>query len=312
MSGVVAPTLTIADPASVTVTWTVGNQGTGVGRTTEWTDAVFVSPDAILGNGDELLLARFSHSGAVAAGDSYTRSETFLLPPAFQGRYTLFVRTDVDGPVFENGIEGNNAAAASGFFDVMTIPYADLVVDAVTPETPAYSGQDLAITWVVRNQGIGLTNTYNWGDLVFLATNPDGSDRTPVASFDHIGFLAPGGTYTRTGRITLPDGIEGTYYAFVQTGGPFEFVYTDNNSRMLGAHRGAAHHAAGSRRLRHRRPRDCARGIGHRRHLDRPQPRARRRHRKLGGPPLPAEIRRYRGRARPSAPLPIRARCRRA
>ncbi|MFH1842063.1 MAG: CARDB domain-containing protein [bacterium] len=234
VSNVVAPALTIADPASVTVTWTVTNQGTGVGRTTEWTDAVVASRDAISGNADDRLLARFSHAGGMAVGESYTRSETFLLPPAFEGRYTLFVRTDVDGLVFENGIEGNNAAAASGFFDVMTIPYADLVVDAVTPTTPAYSGEDLTITWVVRNQGIGLTNTYNWWDVVYLATTPDGSDRTYVDDFDHIGFLAPGGSYTRTGRVALPDGIEGTYYAFVQTGGPFEFVYTDNNSRISG------------------------------------------------------------------------------
>jgi subtilase family serine protease len=234
VSDVVAPAITIDDPASVTVTWTVHNQGTGVGQTTEWTDEVFASRDAILGNGDELLLAQFAHSAAVAVGEAYNRSETFLLPPAFQGRYTLYVQADADGQVFENGIEENNYAAASGFFDVMTLPYADLVVDSVTPETPAYSGQDLAITWVVRNQGIGLTNRYDWQDSLYLATAPDGGDRTYVASFDHVGFLAPGGTYTRTGHITLPDGIQGTYYAFLDTGGPFEFVYTENNSRISG------------------------------------------------------------------------------
>ena len=125
-------------------------------------------------------------------------------------------------------------AIITRYFDVMTIPYADLVVDAVTPQTPAYSGQDLAITWVVRNQGIGLTNSSEWEDRLYLATTPDGSDRAYVASFDHIGFLAPGGSYTRTGHIVLPDGLAGTTYAFVETGGPFEFVYTTNNSRVSG------------------------------------------------------------------------------
>ncbi|MDH4349648.1 MAG: hypothetical protein OEW56_00680, partial [Gemmatimonadota bacterium] len=234
VSGVTAPALTIGDPAQVAVSWTVSNQGTGEGRTTSWSDAVYASRDAVLGNGDDALLASFVHDGALAAGESYSRSETFLLLPAFEGRYTLFVQTDAGRVVFENGSEGNNAARAPGDFDVMTIPYADLVVEAVTPDTPAYSGQELAITWVVRNQGIGLTNAIEWRDVVYLATNPDGSDRTAVAIFDHIGFLAPDGSYTRTGRIALPDGIEGSYYAIVETGGPFEFVYTDNNGRVSG------------------------------------------------------------------------------
>ena len=32
----------------------------------------------------------------LAAGDFYTRSETFLLPPAFSGRYYLYVQTDAN------------------------------------------------------------------------------------------------------------------------------------------------------------------------------------------------------------------------
>ncbi|KPJ75957.1 MAG: hypothetical protein AMJ54_13385, partial [Deltaproteobacteria bacterium SG8_13] len=234
VSNVIAPAITIDDPASVTVTWTVGNQGTGAGRSSQWTDAVIASGDAIVGNFDDVLLAAFDHSGSLAVGESYTRSETFLLPPAFEGRYHLYVQADADEQVFENELEANNAAAAPGFFDVMTIPYADLVVDSVTADSPGYSGQDLAITWVVRNQGIGLTSSFVWSDFVYLSPNADGSDPVLSANFDHIGFLAPDGTYTRTGIIKLPDGMEGTYFAHVKTGGPFEFVYTDNNDRVSG------------------------------------------------------------------------------
>ncbi len=40
-----------------------------------------------------------------------------------------------------------------------------------------------------------------------------------------------------TGRasVRLPDGISGTYYVVVQTGGPFEFLYTNNNVKVSGA-----------------------------------------------------------------------------
>ncbi|MCB2004975.1 MAG: hypothetical protein KDH93_08170, partial [Rhodoferax sp.] len=231
-SAVVAPEITIDDPARITVSWTVTNVGNGAGVTHSWTDAIVASRDAIAGNGDDIVLARFAHDGALAESASYTRTETFYLPAAFEGRYTLFVRADADGQVFENGQEANNTASPEHVFDVMKIPYADLVIDSVTPADGAHSGRPLEITWVVRNQGIGLTDIDSWSDRVYLSPNADGSGRQFMGYFNHIGFLAPNGDYTRTGTIVLPNGISGTWYAMVETSGPFEFVYTTNNQRI--------------------------------------------------------------------------------
>src|SRR5262249_46032253 len=112
VSGVTAPALTLGDPAQVTVGWTVTNRGTGTSNVGSWADAVIASTDTIVGNGDDVVLASFTHSGALAVGDNYSRSETFLLPPAFRGRYHLFVQADADGAVYENGLRANNAAQA--------------------------------------------------------------------------------------------------------------------------------------------------------------------------------------------------------
>ena len=60
-------------------------------------------------------------------------------------------------------------------FDVMPIPYADLVVTSVTPAATGSSGQTLNVTWSVKNQGIGITSTPSWNDTVSLASNPDGT-----------------------------------------------------------------------------------------------------------------------------------------
>ncbi len=229
-SAVVAPQLTIDDPARITVSWTVSNEGNGIGITHAWTDAIVASRDGIAGNGDDIVLARYAHAGALGVGESYTREETFYLPPAFEGRYNLFVRADADGQVFENDLEANNAAAPAHVFDVMKIPYSDLVIDSVAVADGAMSGRALDLTWVVRNQGIGLTNSDSWNDRVYLSPNADGSNRTYLGAFNHIGFLAPDGSYTRTGTVALPNGISGTFYLIVETSGPFEFVYTGNNS----------------------------------------------------------------------------------
>src|SRR5262249_3911268 len=153
------------------------------------TDATVGDPPS----GDDVVLAQFPHTGLLAVGASYTRSEQFLLPPAFQGRYHLFVRTDSGGAIFENGQKSNNTAEAAQHLDAMPIPYADLVIPTVTaPTTPpaAGSGQPISISWTVANHGIGTTNTSSWNDTVFLASDPDG--KTIVANL---------GTFTHTGVL---------------------------------------------------------------------------------------------------------------
>ncbi len=234
VSGVVAPTETIGDPAEVTIRWTVDNDGTGPGPTSTWTDAIIASRNTVLGDGDDVVLRTVVHVGGLGVDASYTRAETFLLPPGFNGRYTLFVKTDHAGQVFENGFEVNNAAAAPAFFDVMTIPYADLVVTSLAPQAVGQSGQPFEITWTIENQGIGQTSTAAWFDHVYISTNTiigDADDQL-LGSFNHFGFLSAGERYTRSVDVTLANGLSGTRYVIVKTGGPFEFVYTDNNQRI--------------------------------------------------------------------------------
>ncbi|MCH5377746.1 MAG: APHP domain-containing protein, partial [Planctomycetes bacterium] len=237
VSDVVAPTQTIGDPAEVTVSWTVTNEGTGVGFTTAWTDVVIASKNAIAGDSDDIVLAEFVHDGALGAGETYSRSETFLLPPAFTGRFNLFVKSDYHDEVFEAGYEANNAAASPDVFDVMPVPYADLVVTAIDVPIEGFAGQPIQATWNVQNQGIGLTNRGDWFDRVYLARNADGSDPLDetFVRYRHFGQISPGDSYDRTGTIDVPDGLEGTFYLVVETAekdAPFEFIYTNNNSAV--------------------------------------------------------------------------------
>ena len=147
----------IGDPAQVAVTWTVGNVGTGVGLTTAWTDTVIVSEDAVLGDADDLVLGQY-REGPLAAGDSYTRSQAFLLPAYFTGRFHLFVVADSDGEVFENESEANNSGEVYPF-DVMTTPYADMQVTEAAVAGSAMSGGSVQVSWTIGNFGIGPTST---------------------------------------------------------------------------------------------------------------------------------------------------------
>ena len=220
----------IGDPARVTVEWTVTNQGVGVGRTTSWTDAVIVSTDDVLGNRDDVVLGTFARNGGLDVGQDYTVSESMFLPPGAAGRYHLFVHTDVDNVVYEKGAD-ENWRPADALFDVMPIPYADLVIDEVTALPASVgTGNDLSISWNVFNRGIGPTNFGSWSDAVWLAKNPDGTDRALLGRFAHFGPLDVNGGYTRSVDVSLEEALQpGTYYVAVETGGPFEFIHSDKN-----------------------------------------------------------------------------------
>ena len=199
-SQVTAPAQTIADPASVTISWRVDNIGELAAQPGGWFDAVIASTDEIIGDGDDRVLGLFERTEMLAVGEFYTRAETFQLPPSYTGRYYLYVQTDKDGANFEDGRTANNYDRAGNFFDVMSIPYADLLVTEVTSDPLAFSGQPMEVSWRVENQGIGLSNRSTWNDTVYLATDPAGTNRIrTLGSFTHLGQLAVGNGYDPNG-----------------------------------------------------------------------------------------------------------------
>src|SRR5439155_10281881 len=115
-------------------------------------------------------------------------------------------------------------------FDVLIAPYADLVLSDLTTPLTGSSGQPLTISSVVANQGIGVTDRAEWGDQIQLASDPDGKNiAAGFGDFVHSGPLAVCDSYSRSADVILPNGLSGIFYVVVTTGGPFEFIYTDNN-----------------------------------------------------------------------------------
>ncbi len=236
VSNVVAPAQTIGDPAYPVISWTVTNVGTGAGQTSSWTDAVIASPSNNDADPNAVTLADYMHTGGLAVGASYTQTQTVQMPAGFTGRYHLFVETDSGDAVFENGSKANNVGEAPNNFDVMPIPYADLVVSSIVVPQPAGSGLPLNVTWTITNQGIGLTNTPSWSDDLALASDPAGKNIIQdYGLFNHLGPVGPGGSYVRTAQVTLPEGLNGTYYFVVTAAaknGPFEFIYGDGTDNI--------------------------------------------------------------------------------
>lgn len=220
---------------SINFSWTVENSGGGSTISDSWYDDVYLSEDQLFDDTDTYL-GRWRHSGALGAGESYSRSESTNLPQEISGNYYLFVRTDIYNDVYEHTSANNNTSAASGAINVRLTPPPDLVVSSVTftPTNPA-SGLPLTVQWTVENEGAGSPYETYWRDRVYLSTSDtlDLGTAQVVATRSRYGTLEPGTTYDRDVTFNLPNGTEGTYYLFVTTDyddSVFELDADNNNT----------------------------------------------------------------------------------
>ncbi len=107
-SAVSGPT-TAAPGQSVTVTWTVTNDG-GAAAAGSWTGEVLLATDAA-GNGPVALAAQ-TFTGPLAAGASAARSATVTIPSYLTGDHWFVVDEDADGALFQPSTTANAAVAA--------------------------------------------------------------------------------------------------------------------------------------------------------------------------------------------------------
>ncbi len=96
-----------------------------------------------------------------------------LIPAGTPERaYRLFMIADAAGQVGESN-ETNNSAVSAEFFVTNSPgsqnPLADLTVTALTVPATLVSGNDLPISWTVRNVNFATTDSSIWYDDVWLS-----------------------------------------------------------------------------------------------------------------------------------------------
>ena len=103
-------------------------------------------------------------------------------------------------------------------FTVRHLP--DLVVANIDLPSSAWSGQDLTVTWEVRNDGQAPTNSPQWYDRLYLSPDTLLSANTDLllGHFPNVSFLNPGESYANTRSFELPDIIFGDHVLILTTG----------------------------------------------------------------------------------------------
>ena len=94
---------TAVSGGSIRAGWTVQNFGAGDTVDSTWFDRLVISPDAVLGNGNDTTLATIRHDGLLDPETSYSMVDQLVALPfsLATGNYFLFLTTDSDNRVFE-------------------------------------------------------------------------------------------------------------------------------------------------------------------------------------------------------------------
>jgi subtilase family serine protease len=202
---------------SVTIGWTVHNQGTGITRSDTWTDRIYLYNRTTLVQDSAYQLGSFVHAGRLSSNEQYVGQRRVLLPNRIAGPYYLFVVTDAVKTVFEYLYEGNNTTRTESPLNILPSPYPDLIVGNVTVPPNAMSGQQVTVEWSVRNQGSAPTAESFWTDRVYLSTQPLLDTTTAILQGTpaHSGILSVGGSYIRQMDVVLPNGYSGSSYIHV-------------------------------------------------------------------------------------------------
>lgn len=219
------------------VQYSVINDGASRTSTPSWTDRIYLSPTPTLDSSTAILIGTHGQYGHLAPGASYAVSANTTVPiNVAPGQYYVFVATDSQNEVFEI----DNANNVVGSVGTVTIgqAFADLQISSFTPPASAEAGTGSVFSWTIGNAGTGDTIVGQWTDqLILSADNVLGNgDDIYLANENHTGLLNPGGSYTFTRSLAIPQSVAaGEYYLFLRTDAYQQVTETNksNNSNAL-------------------------------------------------------------------------------
>ena len=212
-----APTQGTAEQ-TVSITWTVTNEGAGKTLQDDWYDSVYISTDKSV-DGSDYLLAVERHIGALESGQSYEVTKEITLPQGISGDYHFLVRTDFYNQVFEGALSENNTGEDATPTTISLIPPADLKVETVTLPANAEAGEALNISYRVTNTGETDASTDPWVDIFYLSQSSslDLSAAVYLGSATHSGGLRAGKAYENSVNFALGAQLSGEYFVVVLT-----------------------------------------------------------------------------------------------
>ena len=217
---------------SVEVAWTVKNVGDESTGSTAWIDYVYLSTDLDLRIGDDLLLGSFNNINFLPVGESYTQTQSFLIPQTLTGTFYLFVITDHRDAYClgscalryaHGGFKMKEKDEQNNFhYQTLAIypgPSPDLSVLSVGAPIAAFGGDQINVTYSVNNEGESHVENTTWRDAVYISKFPtfNESEAILVGQKTITEDIEVDSTQSKTITANLPLDAFGVYYIFIKT-----------------------------------------------------------------------------------------------
>ena len=211
--------------------FTVKNNSTVTTRQSRWADDFWLSPSSKLDTKNAIKLGARTHSGVLAANQSYEGSVSYPLPETLHGNYMLYVRTDAAEAVVETDEDNNYKAVPVYIRDANDRP-ADLVVSNLSVPDVIYAGEAVTVTYTVTNRGeFPAEGTLR--DILYLSENGEWDTQ------DHlVGVitgevrLAPGEQVTRSATGVVSSAVRGAYYPILRTNSSRTIAESDYDNNI--------------------------------------------------------------------------------
>jgi uncharacterized repeat protein (TIGR01451 family) len=211
---------------SIEVSWTVKNQGTSRAEG-GWYDSFYLSVNDVWDDQDQHL-GDYWWGDPLALDASYSQTEVVGIPGVPAGEYHLILRTNQAQYLFELDTANNERAVP------LTIITPDLTPTALTAPALASAGQQIELSWTVKNEGPGDARPewygYGWHDTFYLSTNNvwDAQDQH-LGDFWYGDSVPAGSSYSHTEVLGLPQVAAGSYFLILRSDGG-EQLYESNEA----------------------------------------------------------------------------------
>ncbi len=200
-----------------------------------WRDYLFLSEDAVLDIGDEVIGIR-EHAGLLAANESYNVNTTVAIPNGVSGDYYLLISTDHERKVVNEEIVNNNTANVA--LEVTLLPSPDFqVLSLKTPSDTLVAGQRIQLPYEVENTGTGSTDGGRWYDCIYLSTTRVVTNQSiRLSNLAVNDVVKPEANYSKNPEVDIPPYAQGSYYLVLQVdcnNSIYEHEGEDNNVQFV-------------------------------------------------------------------------------
>jgi subtilase family serine protease len=230
VTNVNVPYDTVAANQNINVQWVdrnIGSQSAIRG----WHDRVFFSADTVFNTNQDIEVGIIEQPNPLASLSSAGMQTAVRVPNTIaEGKYFVFVTTDVFNKINEFPAENDNTSSPSGPVYVI-LP--DLIPKTMQAPSTVASEQTITVNYVIKNMGRADLIDRSWHDKVYLSPDTllNGNDIL-IGELRNSFFISSGGEANAQAQVVIPQAVSGNYYLLLATDNEFAIRESNENNNL--------------------------------------------------------------------------------